>query len=67
MSGCLCESVYASDRHMAQSLLGLHNLNIPQLYSLSEIIHRWCAHLEMVVFSVDLNMVMRRLKIGLTG
>ena len=36
----VCVCVFPSDRQIAQFLLGLHNLNIAQLYLFWNIIHR---------------------------
>ena len=64
---CVCVCVFPSDRDIARFLLGLHNLKIAQLYLFSEIILRWCAHLEMVTLSADRHIVLRNLKIVLIG
>ena len=48
---CVCVCVFPRDRQMTQFLLGLQlvflrNLKNAQLFSFSEIIQRWRAHLE---------------------
>ena len=45
---CACVGV-SRGRHMAQFLLALHNLNIPQFCSFLEIIHRSLVHCNNVV------------------
>ena len=45
-------------------MLGLHNLNIAQIYSFSEITHRWQAEVEAVALFADYHMDLRRFRGG---
>ena len=60
---CVWLCLIPSNRQIAQLVHGLHNLKIAQLFSFSEIIHRWHAHFDMVALSADHHVVLRHLKI----